>query len=158
VAALGPHRNPPSPRAAAEERNTSRTEGFSDGIFAAAMTLLVLDLLPPEGPLPASFVAMWPNLLAFVISFASILVLWVSHHGIFAYIRRVDPAIQYSNGLLLLIVVFVPFPTALLAQRLGMPGGGFAAALYVQPLVPLRPMPTGLANSKVIATCSESSR
>lgn len=121
-----------------DEKGTSRVEAFSDGVFAIAITLLVLDLKVPEGifanerdlldalrseHLLASY-------LAFFLSFVSILVMWVNHHRIFSVIRRVDDAFLYWNGLLLFFVTLVPFPTALLADHLNGGAGKVAAAIY----------------------------
>ena len=120
------------------ERGTARVEAFSDGVFAIAITLLVLDLKVPAGPFDGSdsllrelrstrFLA---NYLAFFLSFVSILVMWVNHHRIFTLVRKADDAFLYWNGLLLLFVTFVPFPTSLLAAQLGASAAKGAAAMY----------------------------
>jgi hypothetical protein len=69
--------------------------------------------------------ALWPSYLAFVTSFITILVIWVHHHWIFTLIRRSDHPFLYLNGLLLLFVTFVPFPTALLADICSIPKQGW---------------------------------
>jgi uncharacterized membrane protein len=119
--------------AAAEvtEKATGRLEAFSDGVFAIAITLLILDVHVPRHPAdPATapplldeLLDLWPSLLAYFMSFAIILVMWINHHRIFTIVRRTDHPIFYWNGLLLLLVTFVPFPTALLAEyiRYGTP-------------------------------------
>jgi uncharacterized membrane protein len=125
------------------EKETGRLEAFSDGVFAIGMTLLVLDFKVPKpaelpaGPGPfgthgllAALVAQWPTLLAYLTSFATILVMWVNHHLLFGLIRRTDHLFLYLNGLLLLCVTFVPFPTALLAAYFERRGATAAAALY----------------------------
>src|SRR4051812_37356298 len=106
-----------------------RTEAFSDGIFSIAITLLILEFKVPERHLATSnhelvrlLVALWPSLLAFVASFVTILVMWVNHHGFFSLLKQIDRRFLYANGFLLLIVVFLPFPTALVAQHLESPG------------------------------------
>jgi uncharacterized membrane protein len=119
-----------------EERETARIEAFSDGIFGIAMTLLVIEIKVPSHELVAanglarSLAALWPSYLAFLTSFVTILVIWVHHHWIFALIRRHDHPFLYWNGLLLLLVTFVPFPTALLAEYLLHPEARVAANLY----------------------------
>ncbi len=109
-----------------QQKETGRVEAFSDGVFAIAITLLILDLhvpLPPAsgGPfnLAAELGRLWTSLLAYFMSFAIILVMWVNHHRIFALVRRVDQAFLFWNGLLLMFVTFVPFPTSLLAAYMG---------------------------------------
>ncbi len=114
---------------------TSRLEAFSDGVFAIAMTLLVLDLkVPPATPGgPALWPALlhqWPAYLAFVTSFATIGIMWINHHLNFTLIRRTDHTLLVLNGLLLLGVTFLPFPTALVAAYVGHPGERTAAAVY----------------------------
>jgi uncharacterized membrane protein len=126
-----------------DEKETGRLEAFSDGVFAIAITLLVLDLKVPKpselpaGPGPlgthgllAALLAQWPTLLAYLTSFLSILVMWVNHHLLFSLIRRTDHLFLYLNGLLLLFVTFVPFPTALVAAYLERREATAAAALY----------------------------
>src|SRR5581483_4566500 len=119
-----------------EEKQTERVEAFSDGVFGIAMTLLVIELKVPghdvvaANGLARSLTALWPSYLAFVISFLTVLVTWVHHHWIFALLKRNDHAFLYWNGLLLLFVTFVPFPTALLAEYLLHPEARVAANLY----------------------------
>jgi uncharacterized membrane protein len=105
-----------------QEKETGRIEAFSDGVFAIAITLLVLEIKVPShetaesSGLTSALFALYPSYLAFLASFATILVMWVNHHRIFNLIRRSDRAFLYWNGLLLLLISFVPFPTALLAR------------------------------------------
>lgn len=119
-----------------EEKETVRIEAFSDGVFAIAMTLLVIEIKVPghevvvEHGLAQSLIALWPSYLAFFTSFVTILVIWVHHHWIFALVKRNDHLFLYWNGLLLLFVTFVPFPTALLAEFLLHPEAKLAANLY----------------------------
>jgi len=118
-----------------DERNTARIEAFSDGVFAIAITLLVLDLQVPRGrpdgtALLRALVAQWPGYLAFVTSFATIGIMWINHHRLFSVIRRTDHTLLVFNGLLLLGVTFVPFPTALVAVYLEHPGSDIAAMVY----------------------------
>ncbi|MGE5179712.1 MAG: TMEM175 family protein [Bacteroidota bacterium] len=118
-------------------RDTARVEAFSDGVFAIAITLLVLEFKVPRlGPAAtgaqvwAALRELWPSFVAFVGSFAAILIMWISHHGLFRMIRRVDTPFLYVNGFMLLLVTFVPFPTAVLAEYLGHAGERAAAAFY----------------------------
>jgi uncharacterized membrane protein len=119
------------------EKETSRVEAFSDGVFAIAITLLILEIKVPHLPEGASnhellqgLLALWPSFLAFVISFAAILIMWVNHHGLFNLIQRVDCRFLYANGFLLLVVAFIPFPTAVLAQHISCEAANVAAAFY----------------------------
>ncbi|SRR5579883_568231 len=114
---------------------TGRVEAFSDGVFAIAMTLLVLDLkvphdLAPGQTLMGALVAEWPTFLAFVTSYATILIMWVNHHRLFAHIGRWDDRLLFSNGLLLFGVVVLPFTTSLVATYLDRPGHEAAAMVY----------------------------
>lgn len=117
-----------------EEKETGRLEGFSDGVIAVAITLLVLNLQPPaltsDDGLRLWLVHQIPNFLAFVTSFATIGVMWINHHRMFSHIKRVDSTLMALNLLLLLIIVFVPYPTALVAQYLFMPDHRVGALLF----------------------------
>jgi uncharacterized membrane protein len=73
---------------------------------------------------------LWPSYLAFITSFATILVMWVHHHWVFVLVKKYDHLLCYLNGLLLLFVTFIPFPTALLAEYLLYPDAGIAANIY----------------------------
>jgi len=111
----------------------ARTEAFSDGVLAVAITLLVLDLKVPhvEGNLLAALLQGWLPAAAFVVSFATIGIIWVNHHGIFDRLERVDRTLLYLNLALLMTVVLIPFSTALLADYLGAGhDSGTAAAVY----------------------------
>jgi uncharacterized membrane protein len=98
---------------------TSRLEAFSDGVFAIAITLLIIEVRPPDsapGELAGDLVSIWPSYAAYVVSFAVIGIIWVNHHQIFAGIIAVDRPLLFLNLLLLLTVAFLPFPTALLGE------------------------------------------
>ncbi len=103
-----------------ELKETGRIEAFSDGVFAVAITLLVLNLQLPGSLAPGDLAgwlgSRWPLYLAFVTSFALVGVMWINHHRIFNLITRSDSVLMGLNLVLLLVVVFVPFPTALVAQ------------------------------------------
>ena len=123
--------------AAKQEKETIRVEAFSDGMFTIAITLLVLDLKVPrleslhEGvSLASSLMRQWPSYVAFLTSFFTILIMWVNHHNLFTYIKRSDGLFLFLNGLVLLTVTVVPFPTALLAEYIRQPQASLAAAVY----------------------------
>jgi uncharacterized membrane protein len=107
---------------------TRRVEAFSDGVFAIVVTLLVLDLKIPhvasgDAAVWAALAGVLPVFLAWLISFAFVLVIWVNHHYLFDQIERTDRALMWLNGLLLFGISFVPFPTALAGEYfLGRPG------------------------------------
>lgn len=121
-----------------ERNETVRIEAFSDGVFAIAITLLVLGIQVPKasqlgegGSLGAALLKQWPHYLAFVTSFVTIFAHWVNHHRVFSFIQRTDHPFLYWNGLLLLFVTFMPFPTALLADHFLKPGAAVAGAVFV---------------------------
>jgi uncharacterized membrane protein len=98
-----------------------RTEAFSDGVFAIAVTLLVLDLHVPESDLNDlwhGIVHQWPNYLAYATSFITIGGIWLAHHAIFRRLRYVNTQVMRLNLLLLMTVSFLPFPTGLAAQAI----------------------------------------
>ena len=99
---------------------TSRLEAFSDGVFAIAFTLLVLEFRPPATNIPlwSYLTSLWPSLLAYSISFLLIGLIWANHHSMFVHIRRVDRLLLFLNTMLLADVAFLPFPTQLLARAL----------------------------------------
>lgn len=112
---------------------TARIEAFSDGVFAIAVTLLILEVkipLPGSHDLGIQLLRQWPQYVAFVLSFAFIGIMWINHHRLFNYIRRADNNLLVLNLLLLLGVTVVPFPTAVLATHLDGPEQRIAAMLY----------------------------
>jgi uncharacterized membrane protein len=112
-------------------KETSRVEAFSDGVFAIAITLLVLDLkVPTQPPLLDGLAAEWPVFIAYLISFIFILIMWMNHHWMFQHIVRVDGFFLLLNGLLLLGITVVPFPTNLVAQYILTTDQTVATAIY----------------------------
>ena len=115
---------------------TSRIEAFSDGVFAIAITLLVLDLKVPKHDqlkdgLGSALWAQWPTYAAYVVSFFVIGVMWMNHHTVMDAIARVDKTLLVLNLGLLLTVVTVPFTTSLFAEYLREGGPAkLAAAIY----------------------------
>ena len=115
----------------------TRVEAFSDGVFAIALTLLVLEIhVPHLGTSPTghalilALMQLWPSLLAMVFSFFVVLSMWYTHHDLMHWVRGVDKTFLFANGFLLLIVSFVPFPTAILAEYLNTPARTGAVAFY----------------------------
>jgi TMEM175 potassium channel family protein len=100
---------------------TSRTEAFSDGVFAIAATLLVLELKVPHvepGDLSGALLERWPSYATYVVSFLTIGIIWVNHHAVMERIRVVNRPLLFINLLFLMAVAVIPFPTALLADYL----------------------------------------
>jgi uncharacterized membrane protein len=131
------------PEAPAEtDRGTHRIEGFSDGFFAIVITLLVLDLRPPELPSPASefllgraVFDLWPAAAAFAVSFVNIYILWVAHHELIRITTRANTGFLYLNGCLLFGIGLMPFATAVLAGHILGPGAQVAATIYTAVLL-----------------------
>ena len=122
-----------------ELKETGRLEAFSDGVFAFAITLLVLNLRDPtldplnQKSLFEGLLGQWTSLFAMITSFATILIMWVNHHNMFTRIQRVDTTFLFLNGLLLFFIVLTPFTTQLVATHVGLDqtsDGRTAAALY----------------------------
>jgi uncharacterized membrane protein len=114
-----------------------RLEAFSDGVFAIAITLLVLDLAvpprdtTPEGGLADALGHQWPAYFAYLVSFLVIGIIWVNHHTVFGKVRLVDRLVLFANLALLLTVSVIPFPTHLLAEYLTAgENSHIAAAVY----------------------------
>lgn len=116
-----------------EEKETERLEFFSDAVFAVAITLLVLEIKVPqhvEGSLLAALGHEWPMYIAYVTSFATILIMWVNHHNLFRQIVRSDHTFLLLNGRLMFGVTLIPFPTALIAEYIRQPQARTAAVVY----------------------------
>ena len=113
---------------------TSRLEAFSDGVFAIAITLLVLEIHVPTGRGSELWRALgdqWPSYAGFVVSFITIGIIWVNHHGLFDSIQQVDRPLLFINMFLLMSVAFIPFTTALMAEYLReSQGQDVATAVY----------------------------
>jgi uncharacterized membrane protein len=118
-------------------KHPGRLEAFSDGVFAIAATLLVLELrIPPvdralsPSQLWQALLTEWPSYFALLLSFGTIYAAWIGHHMMLQQIREVRPALVWTNGLFLLCIVLLPFTTALVAQHLTLPGAPVAVAIY----------------------------
>jgi uncharacterized membrane protein len=128
------------PKPAPADKDTARVESFSDGVFSVAMTLLVVGLVVPAFPAKNAVITPaylwsalgknWPSYFAFLTSFATVLIMWINHHGIFKLIRRTDGTLLFTNGFLLLLVTGVPFPTSLVADYLLTPAASVACVVY----------------------------
>jgi uncharacterized membrane protein len=132
-----------SERRSPADFSTARLEAFSDGVFAIAITLLVLDLNVPEPgalggeSLAAALAHQWPAYFAYLVSFLVIGIIWINHHAMCALARRVDRRTLFANLFLLLTVSVIPFPTRLLATYLTArdTDAHTAAAIYAATMV-----------------------
>jgi uncharacterized membrane protein len=120
----------------AADQDIGRILALSDGVFAIAMTLLILEIAVPAATtdtnLPKALLELWPRYLAYVLSFVVIARFWVAHHLAFRLIARYDSALVWLNLLLLMFVAFLPFPTAVLGEHNGSPA---SAVLYAAAVV-----------------------
>lgn len=97
--------------------NTNRLQAFSDGVFAIAITLLVLEIkVPSSESLALGLLYLWPSYLAYAISFIVIGAIWLNHHVMFDWIVRADQKLLLLNTLHLMFIAFLPFPTAVLSE------------------------------------------
>ena len=112
--------------------NTNRLEAFSDGVFAIAITLLILEIkVPPPGmALEAGLLRLWSSYVAYMVSFLVIGAIWINHHSMFRHIVRVDDTLLLLNILLLMLIAFLPFPTAVLAEAFHHKAGEAIATLF----------------------------
>jgi uncharacterized membrane protein len=119
------------------QKELRRIEGFTDAVFAIACTLLVLGIAVPHvgeamqsGGLWPALRHLWPSIVAYLISFESIFVAWAAHHKYVGVLERSSKPFLYANGLLLLAITFVPFPTAILAEYIVTPYANVAVMIY----------------------------
>jgi uncharacterized membrane protein len=124
------------------EKETSRVEAFSDGVFAIALTLLILGIkvpdlnnLPTNENLTVALIKLWPSYFAFILSFLAVLIMWINHHGFFKQLKKINSVFLFANGFLLLMVTFINFPTAVLAKFVNTPAFNIASALYCGTMV-----------------------
>ncbi len=113
---------------------TTRIEAFSDGVFAIAITLLILEIKVPdskelESGLLSALLEKWPSYLSFFIGFFTVLVCWINHHYMFNRIKTSSHSLILANSAVLFAVSFVPFPTAVLSQAFK--GGDLRAAVQL---------------------------
>jgi uncharacterized membrane protein len=117
---------------------TARMEAFSDGVFAIAATLLVLEIGVGTGAdqhLGQALVDLWPSYLAYATSFLIIGIIWVNHHECVACMARVNRTMLFINIVFLMVVAFIPFPTKLVADHLQKSGEHAAVYAYVITLI-----------------------
>ncbi len=127
-------RTPVNGGSAPEELGRGRVETLSDGVFAIVVTLLVLEIHVPVvpahesiGELGRALVALLPKFVSWVISFATVCVIWLNHHRLLATTSRIDGGLFWRNANLLLWTSFIPFPTALMGDY---PGNRLAVSFY----------------------------
>ncbi len=118
-------------------KRNNKVEAFSDGVFAIATTLLILEIKVPElhdikstEELWMRIANLWPSYFAFVFSFGVILVSWVNHHHLLRGMDKLSTPFLYANGYFLLMHTFIPFPTALLARFIMTAYAGPAIVFY----------------------------
>ena len=117
---------------------TTWLETFSDGVFAIAATLLVLEISVDSTAghdLGSALLHLWPSYLAYVTSFVTIGIIWMNHHTCVETMRRADRTLLFLNLLLLMTVAFLPFPTKLVAEHLQKPGEQAAVYAYAATFV-----------------------
>jgi uncharacterized membrane protein len=124
----------PSPRQR-HKVGTGRLISLSDGVFAIAVTLLILDIAVPAHAITSqallkSVAHLWPSYLAYVVSFSTIGAAWLGHHAITEYLERVDAGFIRLNLVVLLLVSFLPLPTRLFADYIGNGPERVAATIY----------------------------
>jgi uncharacterized membrane protein len=118
------------------EQGTVRLETFSDGVFAIAATLLVLEFSVSSGRnLGDQLVHLWPAYLAYATTFVTIGIIWMNHHHTVSLIDHTDRTMLFINNLLLLTIAFLPFPTKLVADYLNKDGEQAATLAYAATFV-----------------------
>jgi TMEM175 potassium channel family protein len=114
--------------------STGRLEAFSDGVFAIAATLLILNVdsqVAADVPdLGARLLHIWPSYVAYAVSFVTIGIMWINHHTVMSQIDRVDRRFLMATIGLLMCIAFVPFPTRVVAEHVQHEGAQSAALLY----------------------------
>ncbi|WP_425146213.1 TMEM175 family protein [Deinococcus sp.] len=118
-------------------KGPNRLEAFSDGVFAIALTLLILEIKAPNigehgtsADLWRGLANLWPSYLAYLLAFFTVLVSWIGHHIITSQVRQVDWPLLLTNGFFLLTVSFLPFPTSIVAEHLRGESGTAATVVY----------------------------
>lgn len=102
--------------------DTNRALAFSDGVLAIIITLLVLDLRPPEGEpgqLLSGLLEQWPTYLAYIASYLYVGVVWTNHRAVFRHIRWMNSGLHWVNLAVLFTTGLLPFPTAVMAEAIG---------------------------------------
>src|SRR3954463_4353406 len=119
------------------KKQLQRIEAFSDGVFAIACTLLILELKVPHlddvaqpGALWPALIGVWPSFVAFIISFGTIYVAWAGHKRMMNLLAASSTVFLLANAFLLLTITFIPFPTAVLAEYINTPQANIATMFY----------------------------
>jgi uncharacterized membrane protein len=122
---------------ALEQRDISRVEAFSDGVFAFAITLLVLSIhIPRPGDADTSaglqhvLLQQWPSYVTFALTFALVGIIWANHRLTFSHLIRSDHVLVSLNLLELMGVAFLPVPTAVLGAWIASDHNRLAAVLF----------------------------
>ncbi|MFF0371293.1 TMEM175 family protein [Micromonospora sp. NPDC005087] len=112
-----PVREPAKSMAFGMERQPARLVAFSDAVFAISITLLVLEIHPPQDTrhLTHGLAALWPSYLAYALTFLLIGQVWANHHVMFDHLRAADRVVLLLNTLLLMTIAFLPFAASVLA-------------------------------------------
>jgi len=120
-----------------ETNVNTRLEAFCDGVFAIALTLLIIDIKIPATAEIHTTEDLWgalrhiiPSIFAFLLSFIIILITWVNHHAGLKLVNKSSPSFIYANGVMLLTVVFIPFPTSLVGEYILTDHAAPAVVLY----------------------------
>jgi len=120
-----------------EPNANTRLEAFCDGVFAIALTLLIIDIKIPSTANINSTADLWlalkhilPSISAFVLSLIIILITWVNHHASLKLLNRSSASFIYANGFMLLAIVFIPFPTSLMGEYILTDHAAPAVILY----------------------------
>jgi uncharacterized membrane protein len=108
---------------------TNRLEAFSDGVFAIAATLLILNVAVSTDHLSDELLKIWPSYVAYAVSFVTIGIIWANHHTVMGQISHVNRTFLVINTLFLMVVSFIPFPTHLLSEYILDPNNAQAAAI-----------------------------
>jgi uncharacterized membrane protein len=108
---------------------TNRLEAFSDGVFAIAATLLILNVAVSTNNLSDELLRIWPSYVAYAVSFVTIGIIWANHHTVMGQISHVNRTFHVINTLFLMVVSFIPFPTHLLSEYILDPNNAQAAAI-----------------------------
>ncbi|MFL6042424.1 MAG: TMEM175 family protein [Gaiellales bacterium] len=104
-----------------DEAARGRLEAFSDGVFAIAATLLILEIRVPDvegADLGDQLLHLWPSYLAYATSFLTIGIIWINHHACVSCLKRADRTLLFINVVFLMVISFIPFPTRLVAEHL----------------------------------------
>ncbi|WP_447763639.1 TMEM175 family protein [Sphingopyxis panaciterrae] len=127
-----------------EAANPERLLIFSDGLFAIIMTVLVLELRPPDAPTLAALAHLWPTALSYAVSYFFIAIVWINHHHLMRYAVKATPRLIWTNFAHIFSVTLIPFTTAWLGEsRLS----GLAVATYAAVFV--------VVNLTYVALCWE---